>query len=89
MAISLSARTATNPTVTCMARRDDQPQPDAFALTRLQCRQTHTRRLNNQISDIFFLDLPARLARQLLQLAAQHGHKSDDGIRIDFSLDAN
>jgi CRP/FNR family transcriptional regulator/CRP/FNR family cyclic AMP-dependent transcriptional regulator len=46
----------------------------------------HIRRLNNQISDIFFLDLPARLARQLLQLAAQHGRETEDGVLIELSL---
>lgn len=59
--------------------------PD-FALHVLHTLAQHIRRLNNQISDIFFLDLPARLARQLLQLAAQHGQKTDDGIRIELSL---
>ena len=59
--------------------------PD-FALHVLHTLAQHIRRLNNQISDIFFLDLPARLARQLLQLAEQHGHKTDEGIRIDLSL---
>jgi CRP-like cAMP-binding protein len=59
--------------------------PD-FALHVLHTLAQHIRRLNNQISDIFFLDLPARLARQLLQLAEQHGQKTDDGIRIDLSL---
>lgn len=59
--------------------------PD-FALHVLHTLAQHIRRLNNQISDIFFLDLPARLARQLLQLAAQHGVKTDDGIRIELSL---
>lgn len=44
------------------------------------------RNLNNQISDIFFLDLPARLARVLLNLAEQHGVSSSEGIRIDLSL---
>jgi CRP-like cAMP-binding protein len=44
------------------------------------------RHLNNQISDIFFLDLPGRLARTLLMLAANHGHQTDNGIRIDLAL---
>ena len=59
--------------------------PD-FALHVLHTLAQHIRRLNNQISDIFFLDLPARLARQLLQLASQHGQQTDDGIRIELSL---
>jgi CRP-like cAMP-binding protein len=44
------------------------------------------RHLNNQISDIFFLDLPARLARTLLLLADQHGRQTGKGIIIDLSL---
>jgi CRP-like cAMP-binding protein len=44
------------------------------------------RRLNSQLSDVFFLDLPARLARTLLTLAEQHGRVTVDGIIIDLSL---
>lgn len=58
----------------------------AFSLHVLHTLAQHIRRLNNQLSDIFFLDLPARLARQLLQLADQHGLKTGDGIRIELSL---
>lgn len=59
--------------------------PD-FALHVLQTLAQHIRRLNSQISDIFFLDLPGRLARTLLNLAQQHGKQIDEGIRIDLSL---
>jgi CRP-like cAMP-binding protein len=44
------------------------------------------RHLNSQISDIFFLDLPARLARTLLLLAQQHGQEDLEGVVIDLSL---
>jgi CRP/FNR family transcriptional regulator/CRP/FNR family cyclic AMP-dependent transcriptional regulator len=44
------------------------------------------RHLNNQISDIFFLDLPGRLARTLLLLANDHGRKVASGTLIDLSL---
>ncbi len=44
------------------------------------------RQLNNQISDIFFLDLPARLARILLELGEKHGKSSDEGMIIDIPL---
>jgi len=57
-----------------------------FALHVLQTLAQHIRRMNNQISDIFFLDLPARLARQLLLLAEDHGRVTPDGILIDLSL---
>lgn len=44
------------------------------------------RHMNSQISDIFFLDLPGRLARTLLNLADQHGYESEDGLEIGLSL---
>jgi CRP/FNR family transcriptional regulator, cyclic AMP receptor protein len=45
------------------------------------------RHLNSQISDIFFLDLPGRLARTLLTLADQHGrHRADGAIVIALAL---
>jgi CRP/FNR family cyclic AMP-dependent transcriptional regulator len=59
--------------------------PD-FALHVLHTLAQHIRRLNSQLSDIFFLDLPARLARTLLHLAEQHGKESEEGILIDLSL---
>lgn len=62
-----------------------QHNPD-FALHVLHTMAQHIRRLNNQISDIFFLDLPGRLARTLLNLADQHGRQTEDGIVIDLSL---
>ena len=59
--------------------------PD-FSLHVLQTLTQRIRNLNNQISDIFFLDLPARLARVLLNLAEQHGVVTEQGIRIELSL---
>ena len=59
--------------------------PD-FSLHVLHTLAQHIRRLNSQLSDIFFLDLPARLARTLLHLAEQHGRETDAGIQIDLSL---
>jgi CRP/FNR family transcriptional regulator, cyclic AMP receptor protein len=44
------------------------------------------RHMNNQISDIFFLDLPGRLARTLLMLAEQHGVVGKEGTSIELSL---
>lgn len=44
------------------------------------------RNLNDQISDVFFLDLNGRLARTLLNLAEQHGRMVDNGILIELSL---
>lgn len=59
--------------------------PD-FSLHVFKTLAQHIRRLNSQISDIFFLDLPARLARTLLYLAEEHGRKVEDGIVIDLAL---
>jgi CRP/FNR family transcriptional regulator/CRP/FNR family cyclic AMP-dependent transcriptional regulator len=58
----------------------------AFARHVLNVLARRIRHLNNQISDIFFLDLPARLARTLLLLADQHGSPTDEGTVIDLSL---
>lgn len=78
------------PTDTLTLHREDfiryiRNNPD-FSLHVLQTMAHHIRRLNNQISDIFFLDLPGRLARTLLQLAEQHGRPSDNGLVIELSL---
>ncbi|MFO7682597.1 MAG: Crp/Fnr family transcriptional regulator [Chloroflexota bacterium] len=81
---------AIEPTETLTLHREDfirfiRNNPD-FSLHVLQTLTLRIRNLNNQISDIFFLDLPARLARVLLNLAEQHGVPSKEGIRIDLSL---
>jgi CRP/FNR family transcriptional regulator/CRP/FNR family cyclic AMP-dependent transcriptional regulator len=52
----------------------------------LQSMARNIRRLNSQLSDIFFLDLPGRLARTMLRLADQHGRPVEDGILITLSL---
>ncbi|MCP4427301.1 MAG: Crp/Fnr family transcriptional regulator [Chloroflexi bacterium] len=57
-----------------------------FSLHVLQSLARNIRRLNSQLSDVFFLDLPARLARTLLNLADQHGRVTVDGIVIDLTL---
>lgn len=59
--------------------------PD-FALHVLQSMARNIRRLNSQLSDIFFLDLPGRLARALLRLADEHGRVEKEGIVIELSL---
>ena len=57
-----------------------------FTLHVLHTMAQNIRRMNMQLSDVFFLDLPARLARKLLTLARQHGHETSEGILIDLSL---
>jgi CRP-like cAMP-binding protein len=81
---------AIEPTETLTLHRDDfmryiKANPD-FALQVLQTLAKRIRRLNNQVSDIFFLDLPARLARQLLELADEHGRQMPEGIQIQIAL---
>ena len=81
---------ALEPTETLTLHRTDfrrflGSNPD-FAMHVLQSMARHIRRLNSQLSDIFFLDLPGRLARTLLRLADEHGHLAEDGILIDLSL---
>ncbi|MFQ5398959.1 MAG: Crp/Fnr family transcriptional regulator [Anaerolineae bacterium] len=58
----------------------------AFALNVLHTLAQRIRRLNSQISDIFFLDLPARLARILLDLADQYGRETEEGILVELPL---
>ncbi len=81
---------AIEPTETLTLHREDfirhLSQNPEFTLHVLHTLAQHIRRLNNQISDIFFLDLPARLARILLNLADQHGRKVANGTAIDLSL---
>lgn len=62
---------------------DNNPQFTYHVLGVLAQRIRH---LNSQISDIFFLDLPARLARILLNLADDHGKPARTGILIDIPL---
>lgn len=44
------------------------------------------RQMNEQISDVFFLDLPGRLARKLLTLAEKHGEEVQEGVYIPLTL---
>jgi CRP/FNR family transcriptional regulator/CRP/FNR family cyclic AMP-dependent transcriptional regulator len=44
------------------------------------------RRTNQLLEDAVFLDLPARLAKRLLELAQKHGVKTDKGLEIDLRL---
>ena len=44
------------------------------------------RRLTNNVSDIVFLNLDARIAKRLLELAAAHGVDTPEGRRIELNL---
>jgi CRP/FNR family transcriptional regulator, cyclic AMP receptor protein len=44
------------------------------------------RRLSDEVIDLMFLDLRGRLVKKLLELAAEHGRKSNNGIEIEVEL---
>ena len=89
-----SPRSATAETIesteTLTLHRDDFLQyidsNPAFSRHVLHILAKRIRHLNKQVSDIFFLDLPARLARTLLLLADQHGEATSEGVKITISL---
>lgn len=58
----------------------------ATALALLEVVGERLRRADEMLYDVLFLDLPARLAKQLLALADEHGTKTPDGVRIDLRL---
>lgn len=81
---------ALEPTETLTLHREDfrrylHNNPD-FAMHVLQTMAKHIRRLNSQLSDIFFLDLQGRLARTLLRLADEHSKETEEGTLIDLAL---
>lgn len=57
-----------------------------FAYHVLQTLARRIRHLNDQINDVFFLDLNGRLARALLNLSYRHGRKTGEGTVIDIAL---
>lgn len=78
------------PTETLTLHRDDfmrfiEKHP-AFSKHVLTILARRIRRLNAQISDIFFLDLPGRLARTLIDLSEQHGRETAEGTVIELAL---
>ena len=81
---------AIEPTETLTLHRDEflnfLDNNPTFTHHVLQTLALRIRHLNSQISDIFFLDLPARLARILLNLADNHGQPTRQGTLIDISL---
>jgi CRP/FNR family cyclic AMP-dependent transcriptional regulator len=44
------------------------------------------RRLSERVEDITFLEIPGRLAKQLLRLASRYGTDAGDGTRIELKL---
>jgi CRP/FNR family transcriptional regulator/CRP/FNR family cyclic AMP-dependent transcriptional regulator len=58
----------------------------AFAYHVMRTLAKRIRHLNDQIGDVFFLDLNGRLARTLLKLADDHGRPVAEGTLIDITL---
>jgi CRP/FNR family transcriptional regulator, cyclic AMP receptor protein len=81
---------AIDPTSTYVLGRDaflsfieSHPPAAALVLRVLSCRLRET---SERLSENVFLDLPARLAKRLLQLASLHGEETGQGTRIERSL---
>lgn len=60
-------------------------EPD-LAIQILAALSERLRRTNLLLEDAFFLDLPTRLAKRLLELAKRHGLETDRGLKIDMRL---
>lgn len=61
-------------------------QNPEFAYQVMRTLAKRIRHLNDQIGDVFFLDLNGRLARTLLNLAEDHGKQISEGTLIDLAL---
>jgi len=59
------------------------PEMVKDAISYLASRLRHA---DHRMEDAVFLDLPARLAKRLLELAQKRGVRTDDGIEIDLRL---
>jgi len=44
------------------------------------------RRTNHKLADLFFTDVPGRVAKQLLQLAQRFGRQEGDALRVSHDL---
>jgi len=60
-------------------------EPD-LAIQILAALSERLRRTNLLLEDAFFLDLPTRLAKRLLELVKRHGLETDRGLKIDMRL---
>jgi len=83
------AAAATDCELVFLDRRDFVPflesHPSlAQALLLIVCQRL--RQTTEQVEDVMFLQLPERLARKLLQLAASHGRQIQEGTRIESGL---
>lgn len=58
----------------------------SIAILLLQQLSRRLRRRYENVSDLAFYDIPARVARTLLSLATQFGVESTEGVRVDHDL---
>jgi len=85
-----ASATAMEATQALALQRDDflevingRPEVSAEILAILSHRLRDATQL---LEDVVFLELPARLAKRLLDLAQRHGHDTSEGIRVDMRL---
>ncbi len=58
-----------------------------LALNIIESLSQRLRRTDNMVEDVVFLDIPARLAKKLLELSRTHGKRNPDGtIEIELRL---
>ena len=57
-----------------------------LAVNTLAALSQRLRRTNLLLGDAFFLDLPTRLSKKLLEVAIKHGLETDMGLKIDMRL---
>ena len=82
--------TAVEPTETLVLPREDllaavREDPD-LALALMSTLAARLRLADMRLEDAYFSDLSTRLARRLLQLAEDYGHRTDDGIEAPLPL---
>ncbi|MCX6021772.1 MAG: Crp/Fnr family transcriptional regulator, partial [Chloroflexi bacterium] len=81
---------AMDPTETLTLRRDDflafvRDNPDA-AIKIMGILSSRLRNSNDLIADTMFLDVPTRIAKKLVDLAADFGKRTDLGVEIELRL---
>jgi CRP/FNR family cyclic AMP-dependent transcriptional regulator len=85
-----SSAEAVEDTLLCAIRKEDferylRQHPDlSFKLTKLM--GFRLRRIRNRVEDLVFRDVPARLARLLLDLSKSDGERYGSGVRLKIRL---
>ncbi len=83
--------TSSGPTEVFVLHRDDfidfVAKHPRVSLNIIEALSTRIRRTDNLVEDVVFLDIPARLAKKLLELSRTHGKKlPDGGVEIELRL---